>query len=82
HTKHSILRKFPLVVHMRYILEFLRTLIQKYFIDDIDSVKPFGRELRSTIYRRAKGIMDTVAFGTETDIDRVGYLWVTLSLIP
>ncbi|MDE4988369.1 FMN-binding glutamate synthase family protein, partial [Francisella tularensis subsp. holarctica] len=56
--------------------------IQQYFIADIESEKPFGRELRSTIYRRAKGINDTVAFGTEKDIYSVGYEWVTHSLMP
>ncbi|NDS84634.1 FMN-binding glutamate synthase family protein, partial [Francisella tularensis subsp. holarctica] len=81
-TKHSILRNFPIVGHMRYILEFLRPEIQQYFIADNESEKPFGRELRSTIYRRAKGINDTVAFGTEKDIYRVGYEWVTHSLMP
>ena len=37
--------------------------------------------MRSTIYRRAKGINDIVAFVTEKDIDRVGYEWVTLNEI-
>ena len=45
---------------MCYILEFLRPEIQQYFIADNESEKPFGRELRLTIYRRAKGINDTV----------------------
>lgn len=44
--------------------------------------KPFGRELHSTIYRRAKGINNIVAFVTEKDIGRVGYEWVTHSLMP
>ncbi|MBK2268285.1 FMN-binding glutamate synthase family protein [Francisella philomiragia] len=81
-TKHAILRNFPIVGHMRFILEFIRPEIQQYFIADNESEKPFGRETRSTIYRRAKGLNDTVAFGTEKDIDRVGYEWVTHSLVP
>ncbi|MDE5014675.1 FMN-binding glutamate synthase family protein, partial [Francisella tularensis subsp. holarctica] len=56
--------------------------IQQYFIADHESEKPCGRELRSTIYRGAKGINDTVAFGTEKDIYRVGYEWVTHSIMP
>ena len=60
----------------------MRPEIQQYFIADNESEKPFGRELRLTIYRRAKGINDTIAFGTEKDIDRVGYEWVTHSLMP
>lgn len=78
-TKHAILRNFPIVGHMRFILEFIRPEIQQYFIADNESEKPFGRETRSIIYRRAKGLNDTVAFGTEKDVDRVGYEWVTLA---
>ncbi|MDE4949025.1 FMN-binding glutamate synthase family protein, partial [Francisella tularensis subsp. holarctica] len=59
-----------------------RPEIQQYFIADNESEMPFGRELRSTIYRRAKGINDTFAFGTEKDIYSVGYEWVTHSLMP
>ncbi|MDE4949166.1 FMN-binding glutamate synthase family protein, partial [Francisella tularensis subsp. holarctica] len=59
-TKNSILRNFPLVGHMRYILEFLRPEIHQYFFADYESDKPFGRELRSKIYRRAKGFNETV----------------------
>ena len=58
-----------------YILEFLHPEIQRYFIADNESEKPFGRELHSTIYHRAKDINDTAAFGTEKDIYRVCYEW-------
>lgn len=80
--RHSILRNFPIVGHMRYILEFFRPEIQQYFIADNESEKPFDREQRSTVYRRAKGVNDTVAFGAEKDINKVGYEWVTHSLAP
>ncbi|ASG68071.1 FMN-binding glutamate synthase family protein [Francisella halioticida] len=79
---HSILRNFPILGHIRYVLEFLRPEIQQYFIADNESEKPFNREQRSTIYRRAKGVNDTGAFGTEKDIYKIGYEWVTHSLVP
>ena len=66
--KHTILRNFPVLGHMRYILEFLRPEIQQYFIANDESERPFNRETRSIVYERAKNTRDTVPFGTERDI--------------
>ncbi len=81
-TKHTILRNFPVMGHMRYILEFFRPEIQQYFIADDEEELPFNREIRSLIYQRAKNIRDTVPFGTERDILAVGYTWAEHSLAP
>ena len=81
-TKHTILRNFPVMGHMRYILEFFRPEIHQYFIADDEEERPFNRELRSLIYERAKNVRDTVPFGTERDILEVGYTWVEHSLAP
>src|SRR5688572_372964 len=72
-TKHSILRNFPVLGHVRYFLEFLRPEVQQYFIATDESELPFNRETRSLIYQRAKNIRDTIPFGTERDISSVGY---------
>lgn len=80
--KHTILRNFPVLGHMRYILEFLRPEIQQYFIADDEEEKPFNRETRSIVYERAKNVRDTVPFGTEKDILQPGYTWVLHSLAP
>ena len=80
--KHSILRNFPFIGHMRYILEFFRPEIQQYFIANDEEELPFNRETRTLIYERAKNIRDTVPFGTERDIFQVGYTWVLHSLAP
>lgn len=81
-TKHTILRNFPVMGHMRYILEFFRPEIQQYFIADDEEERPFNREIRSLIYERSKNIRDTVPFGTERDILEVGYTWAEHSLAP
>ncbi|NCX93353.1 MAG: FMN-binding glutamate synthase family protein [Gammaproteobacteria bacterium] len=80
--QHTLLRNFPVLGHIRYILEFIRPEIQQYFIADDRSERPFDRETRSVIYQRAKGIRDTVPFGTERDIRAVGYQWVQHSMVP
>lgn len=80
--KHTILRNFPVLGHMRYILEFFRPEIQQYFIADDNEELPFSREKRSIVYERAKNTLDTLPFGTEHDITKVGYTWVLQSLAP
>lgn len=80
--KHSILRNFPVLGHMRFILEFLRPEIQQYFIANDTEEKPFDRDQRTIIYERAKGVEDTIAFGTDNDISAPGYEWVVHSLAP
>ena len=81
-TEHTILRNFPVLGHMRYILEFIRPEIQQYFIANNEEELPFDRETRSIIYQRAKNVRDTVPFGTQKDINAIGYTWVLHSLAP
>lgn len=80
--KHTILKNFPVMGHMRYILEFFRPEIQQYFIADDEEERPYNREIRSLIYQRAKNMRDTIPFGTERNIDAVGYMWANHSLAP
>jgi glutamate synthase domain-containing protein 2 len=80
--KHTLLRNFPVLGHLRYFMEFIRPEIQQYFIATDESELPFNREIRSLIYQRAKNERDTIPFGTERDILSVGYTWALHSLIP
>ena len=80
--EHTILRNFPVLGHLRFILEFFRPEIQQYFIANDNDERPFSREIRSVIYQRAKNVRDTIAFGTDHDISKVGYTWVLHSLAP
>jgi len=80
--RHTVLRNFPLIGHFRYVFELLRPEIQQYFIEsNIDSF-PIEREFRSLIYQRAKGALETQPFGTQRDVYRIGYEWVSHSVSP
>lgn len=81
-TQHTLLRNFPILAHSRYLLEFIRPEIQQYFIADNEAERPFSRDRRSVVYQRAKNVRDTTPFGTDRDINRVGYTWVLHSLVP
>ena len=79
--KHAVLRNFPVVGHLRYLLEFVRPEISQYFIESNLDGTPFHREARSVVYQRAKGALDTVPFGTQRNVYEVGYEWMAHSLL-
>jgi glutamate synthase domain-containing protein 2 len=80
--KHSILRNYPLLGHMRFLLESVRPEIQQYFIERNTDGAPFDRDTRSAVYERAKGIQGEKAYGTELDVKAVGYEWLLHSARP
>ena len=80
--RHSILRNYPVVGHMRFLLEAIRPEMQQYFIERNYDGRPFDRDTRSIVYERAKGIHGEKAFGTELDVNEVGYEFVVHSSAP
>jgi len=81
-TQHTILKNFPLIGRGRYMLEALRPEIQQYFIESNIDAFPIERELRSIVYQRAKGELETKPFGTQRDVYRIGYEWCAHSIAP
>lgn len=80
--RHAILRNFPVLGHMRYLLESIRPEIQQYFVERNFDGKPFDRDTRSLVYSRAKGQDDHKAFGTERDTNEIGYEFLLHSTAP
>lgn len=81
-VKHTILRNYPVIGHFRYFFEMIRPEIQQYFVENDRDGTPFSREIRSLVYQTAKGVSDTIAFGTKHDITSVGYQFSYHSLAP
>ena len=81
-THHAILRNYPILGHMRFMLEFIRPEIRQYFIESESEAAPFSRAQRSLVYARAKGQSDKRPFGTQLNVDDSGYEWLTHSLAP
>jgi hypothetical protein len=72
-TRHSLLRNYPIVGHIRFLLEAIRPEISQYFAEsDIDS-QPFSRSERTLAYERAKVAVDKFPFGTELDVNAASY---------
>jgi len=80
-TRHAVLRNYPILGHLRFILEFIRPEIRQYFIEgDIDKGEPFTRAQRTVVYQRSKGVPDVRPFGTKLDVGAKGYEWINHSL--
>lgn len=81
-TKHNVLNNYPVLGHFRYMLEFVSPEIRQYFVETNESGRPFNRIVRGLVYSRAKGQVDTQAFGTQYDITETGYHRANHSLAP
>jgi len=78
--KHAIRKNFPVIGHGRYLLEKIRPEIMQYFVETDTEGRPINRMFRSLVYQRAKKTNDTVPFGTQMDVYRVGYEWLDHSM--
>ncbi|MCM5679167.1 glutamate synthase-related protein [Schlegelella sp. S2-27] len=80
--RHSVLRNYPVIGHLRFLLEFVRPEIRQYFIESDNEAAPFSRQQRSLVYQRAKGEPDKRPFGTQRDVGADGYEWINHSAVP
>ena len=81
-TRHSVLRNYPVIGHLRFLLEFIRPEMRQYFIESDNEAAPFSRQQRSLVYQRAKGDADKRPFGTQLDVHAQGYEWINHSVVP
>src|SRR5688500_9545901 len=81
-SKRAVLRNYPVIGHLRFLLEFIRPEIRQYFIESDSEALPFSRQQRSLVYQRAKGDSDKRPFGTQIDVGAQGYEWINHSMMP
>ncbi len=71
-TAHTIRRNYPLLGRFRYLFETLGEFLRQYFFAMDREEMPFNRAQRSWVYRAAKNIDNTVAFGSTRDLRKPG----------
>ncbi len=81
-ARHAILRNYPVIGHLRFLLEYIRPEMRQYFIESDTEAAPFSRAQRSLVYQRAKGEPDNRPFGTQLDVTIAGYEWINHSMQP
>ncbi|MBK8071827.1 MAG: FMN-binding glutamate synthase family protein [Ramlibacter sp.] len=80
--RRAVLRNYPVIGHLRYLLEYVRPEIRQYFIESDNEAAPFSRAQRSLVYQRAKGESDKRPFGTQLEVGAEGYEWINHSMQP
>jgi glutamate synthase domain-containing protein 2 len=81
-SKSSLLRNYPVIGHLRYMLETVRPELRQYFLENDTDATPFSRNQRSLVYARSKGETDKRPFGTQLDVKADGFEWLNHSLMP
>ncbi len=67
--RHSIVRNFPLIGHLRYLLEHIGPELRQYIVTSNNEERPFSRDERRWIYASAKRQNSYFGFGTDNDLD-------------
>ncbi len=71
-TTHAIRRNYPIIGRFRYLFENLGEYFRQYFFAMDREEMPFNRAQRAWVYRAAKGVDTTVAFGSTRDLKSSG----------
>lgn len=67
-TQQAIRRNYPVIGHFRYFFEHLGEFFRQYFFAMDREELPFNRAQRSWVYRAAKNLSNTLAFGSTRDL--------------
>lgn len=65
--RHAILRNFPIIGHLRFLLEGVGPELRQYIVTSNDEERPFNRDQRRWVYTSAKRENSYVGFGTDND---------------
>lgn len=69
--RHTILRNYPIVGHLRFLLEAVGPELRQYIVTDNDAERPFSRDQRRWVYTSSKLENRYFGFGTDNDLERV-----------
>lgn len=81
-TTHTIRRNYPIIGRFRYFFEHIGKFFRQYFFALDREELPFNRAQRSWVYRAAKNIDSTVAFGSTHPLNQPGDIIFLNGLFP
>lgn len=81
-TEHTVRRNYPVIGRFRYIFEHLGEFFRQYFFAMDREEMPFNRAQRSWVYRAAKDLDSTVAFGSTRDLRPEGTIMFVNAPFP
>ncbi len=80
--RHAVLRNFPVIGHLRYLLESFGPELRQYIVSDNDEERPFNRNQRRWVYATAKKENPYFGFGSDNRQDAEGYVFFRHSPFP
>ncbi|HEX7097069.1 MAG TPA: FMN-binding glutamate synthase family protein [Acidimicrobiales bacterium] len=81
--QHAVLRNFPIIGHLRYLLEAVGPELRQYIVTDNDEERPFSRDQRRWVYASAKSENRYFGFGSDNNLEAASnYLIVKHATFP
>ncbi|WP_203258279.1 FMN-binding glutamate synthase family protein [Hyunsoonleella ulvae] len=80
--KHTIIHNFPLVGHLRYLLESIGPEMRQYFVANNREELPFNRIERGWVYASSKKENNYEGFGTDRDIYEHQHIFINNAMMP
>lgn len=81
-TKQAIRRNYPVIGRFRYLFEHMGEFFRQYFFAMDREELPFNRAERSWVYRAAKNVDRTLAFGSTRDLRPPGSIYFVNCAYP
>jgi len=80
--KHAIGHNFPVIGHLRYLLEMIGPELRQYWVANDKEEMPFNRQERRWVYTTAKGQNSNFGFGTTEQVYGIGYPIIKHAAFP
>lgn len=80
--KHAILHNYPVIGHMRYLLEMIGPEMRQYWVAHDKEEMPFDRIERSWVYATSKGANNYSGYGTTEMQYGIGYPVIKHAAFP
>jgi len=80
--RHTVLRNYPLIGHLRFFFEHLGEYFRQYFFLGDREEMPFNRATRAWVYRLAKNEGGILGFGSTYDLNQSGALIFVNAAFP
>ena len=81
--KHAILRNYPVIGHLRYLLEKVGPELRQYIVTGNNEERPFSRDQRSWVYASSKRQNNYSGFGTDDELElSPNYMIIKHSAFP
>jgi len=82
-NRRAVIKNFPIIGHLRYILETFGPELRQYIVTGNDEERPFSRDQRRWVYASSKRENNYFGFGTDNDLElSPNYLVIRHSAFP